>query len=189
VADRLRACYAPVGFADPLQPVPPTSTGAPEAARPAFYEPPATISGAPGTILRSEPAAYALDPLGLSSAIATATKVMYVSRDRLGRPIAVTGMVIVPRAPWDAIIADNRIGNRRPTVPGHVDHSLLDVTIPYAVGRQLAKDWCATGANVVFTTNATPTHVGGMTNHVAEAPLFFGARFNGVPQVSTCWAL
>lgn len=93
------------------------------------------------------------------------------------------------RAPWDAIIADNRIGNRRPTVPGHVDHSVLDDTLPYAVGRQLAKDWCAKGANVAFTTNVTPTHMGGMTNHVAEAPHFFGARFNGVPQVSTCWAL
>jgi predicted esterase len=383
-----------------------TISGAVEPTRPAFYEPPATISGAPGTILRSEDASYVLDPLGLSTAIARATKVMYVSRDRLARPTAVTGVVIVPRAPWigfssrpvisyaagtqgladrcapsrqmadgaeyevlgfgglvtsgyavamtdyqglgtpgthtymnrvaqgqavldmaraaqrlsgtglsasspvgimgysqgggaaaaaaelqptyaaelrlkgvmagavpadlgavgenldggffsafsgyglvgvaagydvdlgtylnpagmDAarslegscvfdlvnyaftrsetltanglplsasyavepwkgILADNRIGNRKPSVPVYVDHSLLDDTIPYAVGKQLAKDWCARGANVYFSTNASPTHIGGMTNHVAEAPLFFGARFNGLPQISNCWSI
>ena len=47
-----------------------TISGAVEPTRPAFYEPPATISGAPGTILRSEDASYVLDPLGLSTAIA-----------------------------------------------------------------------------------------------------------------------
>ncbi len=77
-----------------------TLTGVAEAPRPAFYEPPATIGGAPGTIIRSEDAAYVLDPLGLSSTIARATKVMYVSRDRLDRAIAVTGIIVVPKAPW-----------------------------------------------------------------------------------------
>jgi len=91
--------------------------------------------------------------------------------------------------PWKGILADNRIGNRKPSVPVYVDHSLLDDTIPYAVGKQLAKDWCARGANVYFSTNASPTHIGGMTNHVAEAPLFFGARFNGLPQISNCWSI
>ena len=77
-----------------------TITGVVEPARPDFYEPPASISATPGTIIRSEPASYLLDPLGLSTGIATATKVMYASKDRLGRPIAVTGIVIVPKARW-----------------------------------------------------------------------------------------
>jgi hypothetical protein len=71
-----------------------------EPARPAFYGPPAGIPATAGTIIRSEPASYLLDPLGLSTGIATATKVMYASKDRLGRPIAVTGIVIVPKARW-----------------------------------------------------------------------------------------
>lgn len=73
-----------------------TMPGVVEPARPAFYGPPASIPATPGTIIRSEPASYLLDPLGLSTGIATATKVMYASKDRLGRPIAVTGIVIVP---------------------------------------------------------------------------------------------
>ena len=77
-----------------------TMPGVVEPARPAFYGPPASIPATPGTIIRSEPASYLLDPLGLSTGIATATKVMYASKDRLGRPIAVTGIVIVPKARW-----------------------------------------------------------------------------------------
>lgn len=381
-------------------------TGAVEPARPSFYEPPATITGAPGTILRSEDAPQVLAPLGLSTAIAKGQRVMYVSRDRAGVPIAVTGIVITPRTPWlglgarplisyaagtqgmadrcapsrqlaegveyenlgfdqlltrgyavamtdyqglgtpgshtymiraaqahavldmtraaqrltgsgvsssspvglmgysqgggavaaaaelagtyapelrirgtlagavpadlvpvadnldggpfaafllyavvgqlaaydldpatvvdpagldlvrgvegscvfdlldyaflrsegitvdgrpvtdllaeepfAAIEAENLIGNRRPNAPVVVDHSLLDDTIPYAVGRAMAQRWCERGANVRFETNATPTHVGGMANHVARALPFFEARFAGVPQVSNCWTL
>lgn len=383
-----------------------TVTGVAEAPRPAFYEPPATITGTPGTIIRSEDASYVLDPLGLSTTIARAQKVMYVSRDRLSRPIAVTGIVIVPKAPWlgwtprplisyaagtqgmadrcapsrqmaegaqyeilgfgglvtsgyavamtdyqglgtpgthtymnriaqgravldmaraaqrlpgtglssstpvgimgysqgggaaaaaaelypayapelklkgvmagavpadlgavgasldggtfaafssyamvglaagydidpnanlnaagqdyvkrienscvldlfqfagtksstitangqpltsyfsqapwAGVLADNKIGTIRPTVPVYVDHSLLDDTIPYAVGKAMAKSWCAKGANVYFSTNISPTHLGGMTNHVAEAPGFFAARFAGLPQWNNCWAI
>ena len=76
--------------------------GVVEPARPAFYGPPASIPATPGTIIRSEDAAYVLDPLGLSAGIARATKVMYASKDRTGTPIAVTGIVIVPKS---AIIA------------------------------------------------------------------------------------
>lgn len=75
-------------------------SGAIEPTRPAFYTPPATISGAPGTIIRSEDATSVLDPLGVSTLVATAKRVMYVSRDRLARPIVVTGVVVVPRTPW-----------------------------------------------------------------------------------------
>ena len=73
--------------------------------------------------------------------------------------------------------------------PVVVDHSALDDTIPYAVGRAMAKKWCGKGANVRFETNVTPTHVGGMVNHVARALPFFEARFAGLPQLSNCWAI
>ncbi|MCE1177419.1 MAG: lipase family protein [Micrococcales bacterium] len=382
-----------------------TVTDVAEPTRPAFYEPPASIPGTPGTVIRTEPATNLLDPLGLSAAFYDAKRVMYASRDREGRPIAVTGTVIVPRAPYvglssrplvsysvgtqgmadrcapsrqmaegfeyeslffqnllnrgyavamtdyqglgtpgthtymnrqvqgqavldmaraaqrlgngltgtspvgfmgysqggggaasaaelagayapelrvkgtvagavpadlgkvgeslegglwatfldfatvglaagyhidmdpilndkgeamarqvegecvfdfakhafqksaqltedgrsltetmksepfASVIADNRIGNRKPTAPVLISHSMLDDTIPYGVGRQLAKDWCAKGVNVRFSPNVGPAHVGGMPPSATEALSFFEARFAGFPQVSNCWIL
>ncbi len=93
------------------------------------------------------------------------------------------------QAPWAGILEDNRIGKIKPTVPVLVSHSTLDDTIPYAVGRAMAKSWCAKGANVYFSPNISPGHLGGMANHVAESQEFFAARFAGLPQWSNCWTL
>lgn len=77
-----------------------TLTDTPEPERPAFYEPPAQIPSTPGTLIRTEPAPFLLDPLGLSSSVVTATRVMYSSTDADGVPIAVTGTVFVPRTDY-----------------------------------------------------------------------------------------
>lgn len=384
-----------------------TVTDTPEPPRPAFYEPPATIPGTPGTVLRSEPATYLLDPLGLSQTVVTSTRVMYSSLDRQGRPIAVTGTILEPKAPWfgvgarplisyavgtqgmgdrcapsrqlaesvteyeagfiaglvsrgyavaftdyqglstpgthtymnrivqgravldmaraalhrngttltattpvgiygysqgggasasaaeltatyapelrvkgalagavpadlkavaqnldgslyaeflnfallglsagygidinsylnergravaadtenhcvtdlpkaafqqsstltrdgrglldyldeepfASVVADNRVGTIKPSVPVLISHSVADDVIPYAVGKQLARDWCAKGANVRLSTNVGPTHLGGALPSAAESYAFFEARFAGLPQVSNCWAV
>jgi pimeloyl-ACP methyl ester carboxylesterase len=384
-----------------------TVTGTPEPARPAFYEPPASVPSTPGTVIRTEPATFFLDPLGLSDLSLTATRVMYASKDRLDRSIAVTGTLFEPRTPWvgigarplisyavgtqgmgdrcapsrqmaetlteyehyllkgylvrgyavaltdyqglgtpgthtyvnrvaqaravldiaraairrsgtsltsstpvglygysqgggataaaaelapayapelkvkgalagappadltkvaanldgslyaeflnfallglaagygvdvnaylndrgravaaatedhcvfdlasaafqqsstltrdgrpltaflaeepfASIVADSRIGRIRPTVPVMISHSGLDDVIPYAVGRQLAKDWCDRGANVRLSANVVPLHVGGVAPSSTESYAFFEARFAGLPQVSGCWAI
>ncbi|WEV79678.1 lipase [Janibacter cremeus] len=77
-----------------------TLTDTPEPERPEFYEPPAQIPSTPGTVIRTEPAPFLLDPLGLSSSVVTATRVMYSSTDADGVPIAVTGTVFVPRTDY-----------------------------------------------------------------------------------------
>ena len=87
------------------------------------------------------------------------------------------------------MIEAQRIGRTKPNFPVLVDHSALDDTIPYAVGKQLAKDWCSKGANVRFSTNLKPLHVGGMLAHTTDAFGFFEARFAGLPQLSNCWTL
>lgn len=102
-----------------------------------------------------------------------------------GRPMS----ELMKRQPFASIIESQRIGTVRPTVPVLVTHSALDDTIPYAVGKQMARSWCAKGANVRFSSNVAPLHVGGMVPHVAEALPFFEARFAGVPQVSGCWLI
>ena len=383
-----------------------TVTGVAEPTRPAFYEPPATIPSASGTVIRSEPASSPLDPLNIASSSYTAQRVMYASKDRLGRPIAVTGLVITPQKRWiglgsrpvisyaagtqgmgdrcaptrfhsdsaeyeglfisgllargytiamtdyqglgtpgthtymnrqvqgqavldmaratqrlsgsgvttsspvgiagysqgggaaasaaelhssyapelrlrgtvagavpadlakvganldgtlyaafgmfavvglaagyhidvdpflnakgrdtvrkienacvtdlfsysfvrsstltangqplielmkaepfKSVVADNRIGNRRPSAPVLLTHSTIDDTIPYSVGKQLAKDWCGKGTNVRWSPNAAPLHVGGMIPNTTEALPWFEARFAGLPQISNCWAV
>jgi len=91
--------------------------------------------------------------------------------------------------PLRSILADNRIGNRKPNAPVMITHSVSDDVIPYPVGKQLAKDWCAKGANVSFRPLLAPAHVGGILSTSALALPFFEARFGGLPQVSTCAVL
>ena len=91
--------------------------------------------------------------------------------------------------PFRSIVEDQRIGTIRPRVPVLVTHSRLDDVIPYAVGRQMARSWCSKGANVRFSSNLAPGHVGGLVPQVAEALPFFEARFAGLPQWSNCWAV
>ncbi|WP_419995734.1 lipase family protein [Streptomyces boninensis] len=60
-----------------------------------FYRPPSPLpTGRDGDVIKSEPATYN------SSGAAKTTRVMYLSRDIKGRPMPVTGLVIVPSKPW-----------------------------------------------------------------------------------------
>ena len=96
---------------------------------------------------------------------------------------------LVASEPFRSVIADQRLGRLKPSVPVLVTHSLLDDVIPYAVGRGLAHDWCARGANVAFSSNLTPTHVGGAVPSFAKEFAFLEARVAGLRQVSDCWRL
>lgn len=69
------------------------------AASQAFYAVPDEISPVPGTLIRDEPAMFFLDPFRLVKAPARAERIMFTSTDRLGRPIAVTGVVLTPTRP------------------------------------------------------------------------------------------
>ena len=91
--------------------------------------------------------------------------------------------------PFRSIIEAQRIGTIKPTVPVLVTHSAVDDVIPYAVGKQMARSWCGRGANVRFSTNVAPGHVGGIVPQTAEALPFFEARFAGLPQISNCWLI
>ncbi|MFG2958185.1 alpha/beta fold hydrolase [Streptomyces sp. NPDC048291] len=68
---------------------------------PAFYNPPAELPTADGTLIRSEPLALALSLPGLDGTLpGTATRLMYKSTDSDGQPVAVTGAYIEPSADW-----------------------------------------------------------------------------------------
>ncbi|MFC7491539.1 MULTISPECIES: lipase family protein [unclassified Knoellia] len=104
---------------------------------------------------------------------------------RDGRPLT----AYLAEEPFASVVAENRIGNRKPSAPVLLSHSLLDDVIPYAVGRQLGKDWCARGANVRLSSNVGPTHLGGALPSSAESYAFFEARFAALPQANGCWAI
>ena len=91
--------------------------------------------------------------------------------------------------PFRSIIEAQRIGTIKPTVPVLVTHSAIDDVIPYSVGKAMAKSWCGKGANVRFSANVAPGHVGGIVPQTAEALPFFEARFAGLPQLSNCWLI
>ena len=71
-----------------------------EPPRPAFYESPATLPAANGTVIRTEPMTFLLDPLNATSLVTNAKRVLYKSTNRAGRAIAVSGVVLVPKTSW-----------------------------------------------------------------------------------------
>ena len=102
-----------------------------------------------------------------------------------GRPMS----ELIAQAPFSSMIADQRIGTIKPSMPVFVGHSAFDDVIPYSVGKTMARSWCSKGANVYFSTTLIPTHVGGYVPFGVEAGLFFEGRFAGIPQWKNCWAI
>ncbi|MEE2035291.1 lipase family protein [Rhodococcus chondri] len=66
-----------------------------------FYSPPSPLpSGAPGDVLRTEPAVAAIIPNTPAAIDAAVTRVMYRSESATGTPTAVVGTVLEPTLPW-----------------------------------------------------------------------------------------
>ena len=67
----------------------------------AFYALPSSISGASGNIIRSRPSVFTTDAVAQTPAAGVkSTQVLYNSKNANGLPIAVSGTVLVPTAPW-----------------------------------------------------------------------------------------
>jgi secretory lipase len=67
-----------------------------------FYQPPSPLpQGEPGDVIRSRPGVFTLDPIAKAPVDGvTSQQVLYRSTDALGDPMAVSGTVLVPTAPW-----------------------------------------------------------------------------------------
>lgn len=65
-----------------------------------FYTPPAVLPPNNGDVIKSEPSKVYLDPVLHTTWPATSSRIMYRSTDTHGAPIAITGTVLVPTAPW-----------------------------------------------------------------------------------------
>jgi hypothetical protein len=114
---------------------------APPASADDFYTPPADTSGAPGTVLRSEPSVFYLDPLKALRAPADVTRVMYTSANASG-PTVVTGTILKPRGAWVG-------AGERPVVA-------------YAVGTQGMADRCAPSRQLAAGTEYEGAFIKGL---------------------------
>ncbi|MFY0408556.1 lipase family protein [Solicola sp. PLA-1-18] len=118
------------------------TTQATQAAPEDFSTPPATLTGAPGDVVRQEPSTFYLDPLRALKAPASVQRLMYVSRGVKDEKIAVTGTLLTPRTPW--------VGRgKRPLVS-------------YAVGTQGMADRCAPSRQLAAGTEYEGAFVKGL---------------------------
>ncbi|ROR89739.1 lipase family protein [Nocardioides aurantiacus] len=102
-----------------------------------------------------------------------------------GRPLT----AYLDEPPFDTVVAEQKIADgRKPAVPTLVTQSLGDDVIPFKVGRDVARRWCALGAKVRFAPNAAITHVAGAAASYPESFAFLEARFRGIPALSNCGA-
>ncbi|MCM3818183.1 lipase family protein [Streptomyces sp. DR3-1] len=99
-----------------------------------------------------------------------------------GRPLTER----LKRAPWKEVVADQRLGKRGPAVPVLLSHSRNDDVIPFRVGEQLGKDWCALGTKVKFSPNRVLGHILATAATSNEAAPWLKDRFAGRAAPSTC---
>lgn len=94
----LTAAVLTVGTAVAAPGAPPSLVDTdPSIAQPAtdpFYTPPAEIPDTPGTLIRSQDTPHLAEGLG------GAQKILYTSTTQDGSPVATSGTVIEPTAPW-----------------------------------------------------------------------------------------
>lgn len=102
-----------------------------------------------------------------------------------GRPVA----DYLDEEPFATLLAEQRIGPRAPQVPVFVGHSRLDDIVPFAQGRQMARDWCAGGAEVAFAPLTTPTHIAAMVEFGVRAVPWLARALKGNPDPPACAGL
>lgn len=146
--------------------VTPMAASAAPAAPADFYHAPAPLpAGQPGELIRSRPAAV------LATALtASATTVMYQSRDAQGRAIAVTGTVFTPSLPWlgggprpwvDLAVGTQGLGQQCAPSKQFVASTEQELE---PVELLLANGWgVAVSDYEGYTTGSTPTYVAGVS--------------------------
>ncbi|GAA0630361.1 lipase family protein [Kutzneria viridogrisea] len=103
-----------------------------------------------------------------------------------GRPVS----AYLDQEPFRSVVADLKLGTVKPSVPTLVEHSPLDDILPYAQGKQLAKDWCSLGGTVQFKDLASFTlffsHALAAFGAAGDSATWLNDRFTGQAATSTC---
>jgi hypothetical protein len=92
--------------------------------------------------------------------------------------------------PFNRIVAENKVGNIRPSAPVLVEHSWIDDVLPQAQAKQMARDWCGRGANVqwrdIFTIIPLFTHLFEANTAANNAANWLAGRFRGTAATPNC---
>jgi pimeloyl-ACP methyl ester carboxylesterase len=83
---------------------------------------------------------------------------------------------------WQARLAQQDLGNVAPAAPVLLYHGNTDEIIPFEQGTRLRDAWCARGARVQFSEEATD-HIFGV---LIDQSAWLDARFKGQPFTPTC---
>lgn len=87
---------------------------------------------------------------------------------------------------WQQRLRESTVGTRAPDAPVYQYHVITDELIPYGVGKQVRKDWCAKGADVEWHTVPLGEHVSGVITQSPLAANWLADRFAGKPARSNC---
>lgn len=93
-----------------------------------------------------------------------------------------------------ALFDQQRLGRLKPSMPTFVLSNRYDPLVPWGPAAQMARDWCAQGADVEFWTNEQPPLFNKLAvNHalpwLVDGERVFGwlaDRFNGLPTTPNC---
>ncbi|MET0469165.1 MAG: lipase family protein [Aeromicrobium sp.] len=85
-----------------------------------------------------------------------------------------------------AQLAQLKLGQKKISVPFAVTSSWADDVVPNASVKQAAKDWCAQGSSITYSTLWSPTHVASGYEGSGQAVGFFDDRVAGRPFASSC---
>lgn len=94
-------------------------------------------------------------------------------------------------------INEQRIGNRKPNVPVQVLTGTLDDIVAHGQAKQLARDWCAKGANVYYAPvrqyidsgGTALNHLGPMLTSKDATQAWLIANLKGIKTPSNCGSL
>lgn len=87
---------------------------------------------------------------------------------------------------WRARLAENRLGASAPKAPLFLYHAKGDEIIPYELGRTLRREYCARGANILWTGLPAGSHVLGAVEGAPLAVAWLATRVAGLPAIGDC---
>ncbi|MET7567522.1 lipase family protein [Streptomyces sp. NPDC005492] len=104
--------------------------------------------------------------------------------------------IIAATPALQAFLDNQRIGTLKPSGPVRLATGVSDNLVPHAQARQLALDWCAKGADVIYKPVVLPSLGSALLNHLTplltdqgDAISWLTARLSGKPAASNCWTM
>ena len=96
--------------------------------------------------------------------------------------------------PFKGLLDAQRLGTMKPSAPVYISTNRYDPFSTWGTSEQLARDWCAKGADVQFWTNEQPPFLNKLSvNHLLpyfvdgeRGMQWIADRFNGVPSTPNC---